>query len=298
MKTIRSAAFAAITLALGTATLLTATSAQAQRWGRGYRGGWYDDPLGGFGSGSTLVNARDPREGKVDVNRFVAKTPLADELGHGPIAVETAQGDGPWIEPLVRRTYEAAIVDALVGAGYDTLHTQGPQAQTTRLTLTRLVLVPAPEKHGPISGEAAVAVSNHGTAYGIGINVDLSKPLTALVSTRLDARIIDKASGAVLWEGYATIATYDGDSKWSNDRIASRLAAALFDSFPQANAVVPLNDVDDRVPPPDDTAPDAADVPPAAADRAAADLPPPAATPATPPAPAADPSPAPPSTRP
>ncbi|WP_260929042.1 DUF4136 domain-containing protein [Novosphingobium sp. 9] len=78
-------------------------------------------------------------------------------------------------------------------------------------------------------------MSNYGSAYGLAINVDLSKPRSALVSTRLDVRILDKATGKPLWEGYATIATRDGDDGWTETKIANRLSEALFDDFPKAD---------------------------------------------------------------
>ena len=67
------------------------------------------------------------------------------------------------------------------------------------------------------------------------LTVDLSKPLPPLVSTRLEARIRDRATNAVLWEGRAEVATRDGDEKWSEQDIAARLAEALFDGFPRAS---------------------------------------------------------------
>lgn len=236
MNTIRKTALVAVTLAL-----LAGTGAQARPgWGPGWGDRWgsrWDDPLL---SPSSPSRAGDAREGKVEVSRFVAQVPQAQELGHGPVSVESENGDGPWIEPTVRRTFEAAVVDALVGAGYDTLHADVPQAQLTKVKVSRMVLVPAEEKRSPVSGTAAVGVSNYGTSYGLGINVDLTKPRTALVSTRLDARILDKASGTVLWEGYATIATRESDKDWSDGLIAAKLAKALFDEFPKADPVTPI----------------------------------------------------------
>ena len=88
----------------------------------------------------------------------------------------------------------------------------------------------------PVSGEMAVGVSNRGTMMGLGINIDLTKPKGALVSTRLEARIKDRTSGAVLWEGRADILTRQGDARWSDQKIAERLAAALFEGFPTAGA--------------------------------------------------------------
>jgi len=79
-----------------------------------------------------------------------------------------------------------------------------------------------------------VGVSNRGTAYGLGLNVDLTKPRPALIATRLETRVRDKASGAVLWEGRADVITPDDADNWPQGRIAERLASALFDGFPGA----------------------------------------------------------------
>jgi hypothetical protein len=76
-------------------------------------------------------------------------------------------------------------------------------------------------------------VGSRGTAYGMAINVDLSKPLPPLVSTRLEARIRDKATGDVLWEGRADMATREGDAHWTAQMVADKLAEALFDNFPR-----------------------------------------------------------------
>lgn len=229
---------AAITAGIA-AILLAAPGAHAQ-WGPGRNSGWND----GFNRGSVLDSPRsstrsskDPREGRVEVTRFVSTAPAATELGKGPVSVESESGDGPWIEASLRRTFEAAIIDALVDAGYDTLHPDVPQPQVAKLKITRQVLSAAEEKRRPVSGTAAMEVGTYGQAYGLGINVDLSKPRSALVSTRLDARIIEQESGKVLWEGYATIAAREGDEKWSDGMIATKLSRALFDNFPKADAI-------------------------------------------------------------
>jgi hypothetical protein len=240
MEKLKGAAIAA-----GIAAMLLASPAAQAQWGRGWGSRW--DGGGGWGRGSMLdsprVNSRsgDSREGRVEVSRFVSSDPAAaSELGKGPVSVESESGDGPWVEASMRRTFEAAIVDALVGAGYDTLHPDVPQPQITKLKISRQVLTPAEEKRSPVSGTAAMEVGTYGQSYGLGINIDMTKPRSALVSTRLDARILDKDSGKVLWEGYATIATREGDDKWSDGMIATKLAGALFDNFPKADAVAPV----------------------------------------------------------
>lgn len=243
MKTLKGAAIAA-----GLAAMLTAIPAQAQ-WGPGWgstrggtwgRSGW-NDPLRDSQRMSRPAASRnaDSREGKVEVTRFVSPDPAAAGLGKGPVSVQSESGDGGLVEASLRRTYEAAVIDALVGAGYDTLHPDVAQPQIAKLRISRQVLTPAEEEHRPVSGVAAMEVGTHGQSYGLGINVDLSKPRSALVSTRLDTQIIDRETGKVLWEAYATIATREGDGKWPDGMIATKLANALFNEFPKADALAP-----------------------------------------------------------
>lgn len=78
-----------------------------------------------------------------------------------------------------------------------------------------------------------MSVGNRGTAYGLAVAVDLTKPLPPLVSTRLEARIRDKATGEVLWEAHADVAAREGDVRWTTQETARKLAEALFDHFPR-----------------------------------------------------------------
>lgn len=239
MKTLKTAIFATGMVA----TLLATPALQARPgWGGGYGSGWgsgwgdrWGDPLMGGPVGAPMSSSRtkDSREGRVEVSRFVAQDPQAADLGHGVVSVQSDSGEGQWVPGAERAAYEAAIVDALVGAGYDTQHKEDNGGQVAELKISRQVLTPAEEKRNPVSGTAAMGVSNRGSAYGLAVNVDLTKPRTALIGTR----IVDKASGKVLWEGYATIATREGDDNWPDYRIAGKLAAALFDGFPKADPV-------------------------------------------------------------
>ncbi|WEK45804.1 MAG: hypothetical protein P0Y56_12295 [Candidatus Andeanibacterium colombiense] len=178
---------------------------------------------------------RDDREGKVEVASFVADDAAAAALGHGRIAV--ALQDQPDSQRLATpvvpgASYEAAVIDQMVHAGYDTSGTAGSEDQVVELTLDRSVLTAAEKKRNPVSGEMEMGVSNRGTMMGLGINLDFSKPKGALVSTRMEARIRDKASGKVLWEGRADIATRNGDDDWGEQSIAVKLAGELFKRFP------------------------------------------------------------------
>jgi hypothetical protein len=213
-------ALSACVLALSAAA---ATPAPAQRWGDGLYG--WDR------AGAAPVRHRG-REGKVEVTRFVADDAAAQALGHGAIVVKTA-GEG-LVDAREQATFEAAVIDRLAAVGYDTAG-GGADGQTLELSVSH-AQVEAPEPpHKPVHGAMSVGVDSRGGSYAaLAVGVDARKPLKALVSTRMEARIRDSA-GTVLWEGRADIATRLGDDKWSEQAIAGKLADALFSGFPGRN---------------------------------------------------------------
>lgn len=207
-----------------------AAPAQAQPGVWGDRG-WTSAPSGYARSGATRTASR---EGKVQVARFVAEDPAAvAALGKGTVSVVEAPATSP-VDAREMATYQAAVIDALAGAGYQTATPEG--AHVTEVRVLHSVAEPQEAPKKPVSGEMAMGVSNRGSMMGLGINIDLTKPRAALVSTRLEARIKDRASGAVLWEGRADILTREGDARWTDQKIAERLASALFEGFPAAGA--------------------------------------------------------------
>ncbi|MBU0555190.1 MAG: DUF4136 domain-containing protein [Alphaproteobacteria bacterium] len=214
--------------------LLGAATPSLAQWDRGQRG-WggsrFDSPRAPLSSSS-----RDPREGQVDAAQFMADG-VADRLGDGPVEISTLTGA---IDDVGEAApFEAAVIDQLVKAGYDTITAPSADGgQITELRIRREVLVPEETKRKPVSGEMTVGTGTHGSMVGMALAVDLSKPLKALVSTRMEARILDKATGAPLWEGRAEIATREGDSRWTDQAIATRLAEALFERFPHGPARV------------------------------------------------------------
>jgi hypothetical protein len=175
-------------------------------------------------------HAGPSREDKVEVTRFVVEGEAAQALSSGPVEVSAAQDDTSDERELA--TYEAAVIDQLVQAGYETMKPDTSGGQVAELTISRSVVEPEEAPHRPVSGETEIGVSNRGSMMAMRLNIDLTKPAKALVSTRLAARIRDRASGEVLWEGRADIATRDGDDAWTDQAIATRLAQALFDDFP------------------------------------------------------------------
>ena len=178
-------------------------------------------------------NEAEARIGKVQVSRFAAEGDAAGALGHGAVTVAAMAGSLTDADGRELATYEAALVDQLAKAGYDTAVAAPQGGQLAELCVTHDVVVPEEAPHKPVSGEMSMGVSNRGSMMGMAIAVDLSKPRKALISTRLEARIRDRASNQVLWEGRADIITREGDSRWSDSRIAGRLAEALFDDFPK-----------------------------------------------------------------
>ena len=226
----------ALTLAVVTLAIAAAGTAQARpgNWGGD---GWGQDRWGRDGwdsprAASRTRHADGPPEGHVEVSRFVAEGEGAKALTHGAISVIGAP-TGSGVASRELAAYEAAVVDQLAQLGYRTDTPAEATTQVTELHIGHDVVVPQEEKRSPVSGEMSVGVSNRGSMVGMAVNVDMTKPRGALIATRLEVRIRDKASGAVLWEGRADINTREGDEKWSDGMIATKLAAALFDEFPR-----------------------------------------------------------------
>ncbi len=228
-------------LVLSLALTGSALLAQPGGWGGGSR--WDDGSRwdGGQRWGGRGPRSSISREGKVEVTRFRAEGDAALALAHGPITVvamrpDEAEGNDSAANlsaavSSLSATYEAAVEDQLVHSGYDTARAaQTGQIAEVRVIRTEAEPPEAPRK--PLSGEMSVGVSNRGSGVGLALQYDATKPRTALIATRLETRIRDKASGQVLWEGRAEIYTRDGDAKWTDQAIAGKLAAQLFGGFP------------------------------------------------------------------
>lgn len=225
------------TLAVVLLTASLAAPAVARPGGMGGPG-WGDSWDRGSAWDRSAGRARQPSgpaEGKVEVTRFVTDDPgAAEALGHGAVTV-AANPSGGGIGDLELRVYEAAVADRLAGVGYQTATTVDSAGQIAELRVTHDTVVPEEAPHKPVSGEMSMGVSNRGSMMGMGLAIDLTKPKKALVGTRLEARIKDKASGKVLWEGRADVVTRDGDNRWDDAAIAAKLASALFERFPGAS---------------------------------------------------------------
>lgn len=216
------------------AVLLSGT-AQAQplpggMWGGGYGGGMMDQRL----RGNDMRRSAEPSK-KIDVEAYRASD-AADTLGKGPITVSAAPGaEAEWKLPV----YEAAVVDELAKLGYDTAVSGAEGGQVAQIGISHSVVVPEEAKRKPVSGAMEVGVSNRGNYSALALNVDLTKAKKAIVSTRLDVRIRDQASGRVLWEGHAEAQTREDDDGLNDGAVAARLASALFARFADATEVTP-----------------------------------------------------------
>jgi hypothetical protein len=213
---------------LAVAALIATAAGPVLAWPGGGWGapGWGSDPYGpGWNGGS----ASDSREGKVSVDRFLAPDAGA-ALKQAHIAVVAAPGGAG--DERQGATFEAAVIDQLAKAGYDTITPDPQGGLVAEVTTSRDVVVPQEARHRPVSGEMAAGVSNHGSGFGLGLNIDLTKPRKALVDTRLEITIRDRVSHKPLWEGRADIVTREADPHWTDTAVAGRLAGALFAHFP------------------------------------------------------------------
>lgn len=170
-------------------------------------------------------------EGQIDVARFRADGIDPAALVKGPIVVIRMPGDEGEGDARLTATFEAAVEGQLVAHGY-VAGQGGDSAQIAEVRIVRSEAEPAEEKRKPVSGEMTMGVSNRGSMLGMAIHVDGSKPRKALIATRLEARIRDRATGQVLWEGRAQMFSRDGDERWDDDAIAARLSRSLFAGFP------------------------------------------------------------------
>jgi hypothetical protein len=177
-------------------------------------------------------HGRDPREGRVEATAFVATSLNAAELGHGSIVLAPAEkSTGSAIEDAI---YGSALVDQLARAGYQTDVPAAASGQTVEFTVSRDVVQPPEPPHSPVGGAVSAGVGSHGSSgLGVALDIDLSKPLKALVATRLEARIRRSATQELLWEGRAQVVTREGDKHWTEQALAAKLAAALFKGFPR-----------------------------------------------------------------
>jgi hypothetical protein len=221
--------------------------ALAQPYPGGYPGGWAG---GGRAQRVGTQGGAEPSR-QIDVETF-RSVDAGDQLGKGRIVVSDApprpkhehDSDASTIvvtgDPDAKLpVYEAAVIDQLAGKGYDISHYADP-AQFVEVTISSDVVIPEEAPHKPVSGEMSVGVSNHGSGYGLALAVDLSKPAKAILATRMDVRIRDKATRRVLWEGYAqgqSRATENGSDGIDDTRMATRLAVALFARFPDGKVV-------------------------------------------------------------
>lgn len=184
---------------------------------------------------------RDPRvatqagaepSARIAVESFRSRDALA-QLGKGRIVVTTPSDSADDRTPV----YEAAVTDRLAACGYDIADAAHPD-QTVEVIVSRAVVVPEEAPHKKVGGAAEVGASNRGSHFGLALAIDLSKPAKAIIATRIDVRIRDAASHAVLWEGHAEGQARARDGGRIDDtRQAGQLAKALFARFPAAATI-------------------------------------------------------------
>ena len=208
------------------------------RWGGGWRN---DDPMDPDPRYPTARQSVQPSK-KIDVTAY--RTADAEALlGKGRIVVSRMDGDAGDNEDGKLPVYEAAVIDELARRGYDTavgsIGATDP-GQVAEISVSHSVAVPEEAPRKKVSGAMSTTVSNRGSGFGLALAVDLTKPAKAIVATRLDLRIRDKATGRVLWEGHAEGEAREEDGGINNSQMAARLATALLKKFPDGQVVQPL----------------------------------------------------------
>jgi hypothetical protein len=149
-----------------------------------------------------MANGEGWREGKIDTASHAAGGEAAAQLGHGPAAITFDPGAPT--SGSDEATFGAAVIDQLARVGYATAPA-APDAQTVELVVTHNLIRPAEPPRSPIGGAVEVDTTGSRTLTGLALSIDLTKPRKALIATRLEARIRNNETHAVLWEGYASV---------------------------------------------------------------------------------------------
>lgn len=152
---------------------------------------------------------RDPREGRIEATHFVASSQAAVSLGRGTIDVFS--GADTMAIGAEEGSYRAAVAEQLAKAGYTT-SAEAPAAQLAEVSVRHALVQPPELPHSPLGGEVAVGGGNHGGGVGVAIALDFSTPRKALIATRLEARIRDRVTKDILWEGHAQVLTREETS--------------------------------------------------------------------------------------
>ena len=205
------------------------------RWAGGWQGGGdMQDPDPRYPS--ARQSAQPSRQ--IDVTAY-RTADAATLLGKGRIVVSRMEGDADDALDSKLPVYEAAVIDELAKRGYDTATAHDP-GHIAEIGVSHRVAVPEEAPRKKVSGAMSTTVSNRGSGFGLALALDLTKPAKAIVATRLDLRIRDKASGRVLWEGHADGEAREEEGGIDNSDMAARLAGALLKRFPDGEVVQPL----------------------------------------------------------
>lgn len=163
--------------------------------------------------------------GPVEVTRFVS-TAQQQRLGSGPIFVEAVAEQGA--DPEVLRAFQGAVARELVRLGYRETARDGA-AQIAQVRLSQGI---TGTRRSPVTVGGGGSVGSYGSGAGIGIGINLGRGNTEKLSTRLEVRINDAASGQSLWEGRAAFDVASSSLLADSAQNASVMAEALFRSFP------------------------------------------------------------------
>ena len=214
--------------------------AQGMPGERGWGGGGWQDGGAMQDPDPRYPSARQSVQPSKKVEVIAWRTADApDLLGKGRIVVSRMAGDAGDNEDGKLPVYEAAVIDELARRGYDTATAHDP-GQIAEIGVSHSVAVPEEAPRKKVSGAMSTTVSNRGSGFGLALAVDLTKPAKAIVATRLDLRIRDKATGRVLWEGHAEGEAREEDGGINNSAMAARLATALLKRFPDGQVIQPL----------------------------------------------------------
>ena len=129
--------------------------------------------------------------------------------------------------------YKAAVARELATYGYSEAARSGA-GQTASVSVER-TQIDSRGRRGPVSVGAGGSTGSYGGGVGVGVGINLGGGPQPRVVTRMEVRIRDAASNAVLWEGRARLDAPAKSDLAKSEPAAAALADALFRGFPGNN---------------------------------------------------------------
>ncbi|WP_025290751.1 DUF4136 domain-containing protein [Sphingomonas sanxanigenens] len=140
----------------------------------------------------------------------------------GTIVIEGSDADADTQSPFVD-----AVEAGLLDAQFLTLPNRGASRYLARVAVTRT-------SRGQVTADQRDPARARAGNWGLSVTLPADKgKLRDLIATELDVTIVSRKDGQPVWRGRAVTVQTEGSPENAEDKVAVKLAGALFRRFPQ-----------------------------------------------------------------